>query len=333
MDIKYTKFALSDIGLTEELFMMKEWSKQQLVTFFILLCVAFFACFRIPGPLCLRPGHPEWPVGWIAGLSLDSLESQIPLLRKHGITCIGISVKGVEDREKEIYVLCQRNSLKIFLQMEPFLCNSDELNSSTFQNSGINPKIQDLIHRQISEALTPWIQLRNGQFPIDIVPAIQFDINPIESLDSDSIIRMVQHAVDSIAPGMLVFVPVDGPEILSYSKIPGSHPDPLIIGPKKILQPHIRINLIPSHVRQITKMLISADSLAKAGNALFIPKIQISLIEANQNYSAEIDRLLNLLQSITPDAVIWENVEYLSNDIQEKIFNFHQVLRMRTDPL
>lgn len=93
--------------------------KRHSIGLFIMGGLLGCVCFHAPSPSYLRPGHPDWPTGWVSGIScLDSLESLIPRLKQSGIGCIGIPAKKAAGREKEILHLCKKSNIKIFLEVD-----------------------------------------------------------------------------------------------------------------------------------------------------------------------------------------------------------------------
>jgi len=303
----------------------------------ILFCIFIFNCFHAPSPSYLRPGHPEWPVGWITGIPLDSLEQQIPQLKQLGITCIGISVNETQNSEKEILDLCERNHIKLLLQMEDPVDHLPTPISLADTESANGLKIRKAVLLQMTEVISRWNRNRKTGFPIHIIPAIQYGLEPLhagipdESRVEQAIqrVRMAQHFADSLVSGMLVFRPM---EFRLFNQSSRFQKDQTIkIWEKtRIIQPVISDSFLNSLKYQMVGPIFVQRNVAEYQQTLCIPKIDHSGMPQSMTYASMMDSLISICAMIHADAVMWDAGLLLSNKVTEKARALHKSIRLQS---
>jgi hypothetical protein len=296
--------------------------------FFVFLSVILcFDCFHAPSPSYLRPGHPEWPVGWVRAMAFDSLATQYSDLKKLGITCAGMPWEKTAGREKEVVRSCRNWGMKIYLTG----C-LDSLAGNDLQPLN-DPETIHTITARLQKVFSAW-STDNGSFPVDLIPAVQIRISfQIPTHDrredqeaqpagsqtghSDPILhqyRILQQIVDQLVPGLLVLS-----STVEFVSPPGN-PEPdertLIILPK--------IDSFPSERLQVLRKY--GPAWKKTG-ILCVPDIRVSALLDADRLPAGSDSLFQQLRLITPDAVVWEHAKRWPDSWQKRIEAFHHYLR------
>lgn len=306
----------------------------------VLFIVFMMTCFHAPSPYYLRPGHPEWPAGWISGVPLDSLEHQVSVFKAIGISCFGISIKEAPNREKHILEICERYHVKLFLQMDDLFSAQQQPISKNLLNSGLNSETKynkhEVILNQISEALRPWMQIKNSGFPIDIIPAIQYGLGTCKLMNMDSVqcnqafqnMQIAQQCADSLVPGLLVFRPMDVWSLQSQNRFHNHETDSYLKN-ISVLQPIVLYKDIDSNEREVRDQLAFAQKIAVRHNALFIPKIDFLDCSVISQKVYVLDSLISIPEIGNADAVLWNGITLSSSQAADKIGQLHEQMRMR----
>jgi hypothetical protein len=291
----------------------------------VILC---FACFHAPSPAYLRPGHPEWPVGWVRDMAFDSLANQYPDLKELGITCAGMKWEETAGREREIVKFCRNRGMKIYLT--GYL---NSLAGNDYQSLN-DPETIHAIKIRLQKVLSGWTT-EAGNFPVDLIPAIQIHASfkipvpgtqgnqnpqPAESETGlcylsfrDS--RMLQRIVDHLVPGLLVLLSTG--ESNSPTDVTGTGEMTLVFLP--------RIDSFPSEKLQVLHR--RRASWRRAG-ILCVPEIRDSVLLDADCLPSGSDSLFHQLRLITPDAVMWEHSNRWPDSWQKRIEAFHHFLRI-----
>ena len=301
--------------------------KYKFISVFIAV-ILFHFCFHAPSPTYLRPGHPEWPVGWDRFMTFDSLKIQYPVLKRLGITCVGMTPEATSGREQEIVRFCRNSGMKIFLDGTRISTDRHDLQSLK------DPETIQEVTQQLKKALSAWMRAAGG-FPIDVIPAIHIQTSfkfPFSGQafagnqrpsDNDASVspgdynyyRIFQQITDQVVPGLLVLFPVNefiGPVDAGVT-IHGMTP----------------VFLPPIHAFPSEKLRILRNvrlSWKRAG-ILCIPDVRETVLYDAERLPSNADSLFRQLRMIAPDAVVWEHPEQWPDSAQESIKVFHHFLQ------
>jgi hypothetical protein len=301
-------------------------SKFFFVFFSLILC---FACFHAPSPSYLRPGHPEWPVGWVRDMAFDSLINQYANLKELGITCAGMKWKETAGREREIVRFCRNRGMKIYLT--GYL---DSLAGNDYQSLN-DPETIHAITIRLQKVLSAWTT-EDGNFPVDLIPGIQINASfriPVPDTQAnqnaqptgsetgfrhrslrDS--RILQQIVDHLVPGLLVLLSTG--ESDSPPEFTDTGVMTLVFFPC--------IDSFPSEKLQV---LQRRRASWRRNGILCIPEIRESVLLDADRLPTGSDSLFHQLRLITPDAVVWEQSNGWPDSWQKRIEAFHHFLRIQ----
>ena len=86
-----------------------------IVQLIILIFIAESCQDKSKSGKLIRPGHPEWPRGWVSYSIVDSLEKDFIDLKEHGVGLVSMNARSVEDARKKLE-MARKYGMKFHIQ-------------------------------------------------------------------------------------------------------------------------------------------------------------------------------------------------------------------------
>jgi hypothetical protein len=94
---------------------MKKTPSQILLHLMILFLITGSCQEKSKNGNLIRPGHPEWPRGWVSYSIVDSLEKDFMDLKEHGVGLVSMNARSVDDARMKLD-LARKYGMKFHIQ-------------------------------------------------------------------------------------------------------------------------------------------------------------------------------------------------------------------------